>query len=95
MSTQERDFKVVLEPIKGAINLFYAFVNGKKVIAADGKNKCEWSKKMPEGEIRLKTRVIGINSAQYTLTIDLPGNADDQKITFTLEGGYHEFEIRL
>ena len=95
MSTQKRDFKVALEPLNGTINFFYAFVNGKKVIAADGKRKRQWSKKMPESEIRLKTRVIGINNALYNLTIDLPGNANDQEITFSLEGGYHEFEIRL
>ncbi|MGD2092527.1 MAG: hypothetical protein PVH61_40550 [Candidatus Aminicenantes bacterium] len=95
MSKQKRNFTVALEPFKGTIDLFYLFVNGIKVIAADGKNKCEWSGKIPEGEIRLKVRVVGIDRAQYILTVDLPGTANDQKITFTLEGGYHEFEIRL
>lgn len=95
MSTQKRDFKVVLTPVMGTINYFFARVNGQRVIASEGLSKCEWSKQMPEGEIRLEVRVVGIDSAQYSLLIDLPGTANDQNITFTLEGGYHEFEIRL
>lgn len=95
MKKEKKAFRIVLTPRAGAINFFYAFVNGQKVIAADGSNESEWKGEIPDGEIRLKVRVVGIDEAQYTVTIDLPGTANDQKISFTLEGGYHEFEMRL
>ncbi len=95
MSDKEKSFKIVLEPIKGMINYFYAFVNGKKVIAGEGNKTWEWTGKLPEGELRIKVRAWGLGEAQYAFHIDLPGNLNDQILTFTLEGGYHEFEIRL
>ena len=95
MPKQQRDLTLVLEPLTGVINRFYAFVNGKRVIAADGDSPREWNGKVPEDEIRIKFRVTGIDDAQYKAKIDLPGNMQDQEITFTLKGGYHEWEIRI
>lgn len=93
--SEGRTLTLVLEPASGIINLFYAFVNGKKVIAATGDSKREWTGEIPDGEVRFKTRVTGIDDSGYKLTIDLPGNANDQKLKFNLEGGYHEFEMYL
>jgi hypothetical protein len=95
MSLQKKDLRLVLTPSAGTINFFYAFVNGKRVIGAAGSRERSWKGEIADGETWLKVRVWGIDDAQYTAVIDLPGNVDDQKITFKLEGGYHEFEIRL
>lgn len=95
MSEGEKNVKVALECIEGAINLFYVFINGKKVIAGSGTKRQQWSGKVPEGEIRLKVRVTGIDDARYTINIDMPGTVNDQQLTFSLEGGYHEFEMRF
>lgn len=95
MNKLSKKIKLALEAKSGAITLFYAFINGKKVIAEDGTKKREWEGNIEPGETRLKVRVIGIDDAQYTLNLDLPGTADDQSITFSLEGGYHEFELSI
>ena len=91
----EREFKLSLEPAGGAINLFYAFVNGKRIITDEGTKKREWKGIIKGEEVKLKVRVTGIGNAKYKVTIDLPGTADDQKLTFELEGGYHEFELYI
>jgi hypothetical protein len=88
-----RKLTLTLEPVSGTINLFYAFVNGEKVIAADGTKKRQWSHDISEGQTRIKTRVTGIDNASYKLGIDLPETANDQSLTFNLDGGYHETEL--
>lgn len=89
----KREFTLILEPISGTINMFYAFLNGKRIIAEDGTKKREWQGEIESGEVSLKVRVTGIGSSSYKVTIDLPGTAYDQKLTFQLNGGYHEFEL--
>jgi len=95
MTRESKQITLSLKPKSGAINMFYAFVNGKKVIAADGTKKRDWEGAIPTGETKIKVRVLGIDNAQYTFSIDLPGTADDQNMTFSLEGGYHEFELSI
>lgn len=95
MPKQQRVLTVVLEPLTGTINRIYVFVNGKRVIDADGTSPQQWTGKVPDSEIRIKFRVTGIDAAQYKVKIDLPGNMHDQEIVFTLDGGYHEWEIRI
>jgi hypothetical protein len=90
-----RTITLSLEPIAGGITLFYAFVNGERVIQDDGSKKRVWEGQIPDSQVKVKVRVIGIDAAQYNLGIDLPGTANDQSITFSLEGGYHEIEILL
>ena len=91
----KRELTLTLEPNAGTINMFYAFINGKRVIAAEGTKKREWKGVIENDEVRIKVRVIGIDSSKYKMTIDLPGTAEDQKLTFQLNGGYHEFEIYI
>ena len=91
----KRKLKLELEPEAGAINMFYAFVNGKKVIAAEGTKKRNWTGDIKADEVRIKVRVTGIDDAEYTVSIDLPGTANDQELTFQLSGGYHEFEMYI
>jgi hypothetical protein len=99
MTEQQRDLTVVLEPLTGTINGFYVILNGKRIIPdeaqVDTKGGMLWKGKIPEGEIRIKIRTTGIDAAQYKVKIDLPGNMHDQEIVFTLDGGYHEWEMRI
>lgn len=90
-----RDFTLTLEPVSGGLTLFYAFINGVKVIQSDGTKKRTWSGKIPDAQVRIKIRVVGIDNASFKLGIDLPGTADDQSLTFHLQGGYYETEITL
>ncbi|MES3016796.1 MAG: hypothetical protein V4721_03410 [Bacteroidota bacterium] len=90
-----RAFTLTLEPISGGLTLFYAFINGVKVIQADGTKKRVWSGKIPDAQVRVKVRVVGIDNASFKLGIDLPDTADDQSLTFKLKGGYYETEITL
>jgi hypothetical protein len=90
-----RDFTLTLEPVSGAITLFYTFINGVKVIQADGTKKRTWSGKIPDAQVRIKVRVVGIDNASFKLGIDLPGTADDQSLTLKLQNGYYETEITL
>ena len=75
--------------------MFYAFLNGKRIIAAEGTKKREWKGEVATENVKFKVRVTGINAAKYRMTIDLPGTADDQNLTFQLNGGYHEFKITI
>lgn len=95
MDKKEKNFKISLKCIEGTINFFFVFINGKRVIADNGSELQQWQGEIPEGEIKLKVRAIGINDAKYTLAIDLPGTAQDQQLTFSLNGGYHEFELQF
>ncbi|GGC02533.1 hypothetical protein [Dyadobacter sediminis] len=90
-----RDFTLTLEPVSGGITLFYAFINGVKVIQSDGTDKKTWAGKIPDAQVRIKVRVIGIDNASFTIGLDLPGTADDQSLTLKLQGGYYETEILL
>ena len=90
-----RDFSITLKPIAGGITLFYAFINGIKVIQHDGSKERKWEGKIPDMQVRIKVRVVGIGNAKYKLSIDLPGTANDQSLNLQLEGGYHEIEILL
>ncbi|HLP59932.1 MAG TPA: hypothetical protein VK186_13915 [Candidatus Deferrimicrobium sp.] len=90
-----RNIKVGLKSIEGTINLFYAFINGKRIISGTGLEPQQWSGEVPEGETRLKVRVTGIDDAKYTLTVELPGTANNKQFTFSLKGGYHEYEMQL
>ena len=90
-----RDFTLTLEPVSGGLTFFYAFVNGVKVIQADGTRKRTWKGKIPDAQVRVKVRVVGIGNASFKLGIDLPGTADDQNLTLKLQGGYYEAEITL
>ena len=90
-----RDFTLTLEPISGGLTMFYAFINGVKVIQADGTKKRKWTGKIPDSQVRIKIRVVGIADASFQLGIDLPGTADDQKLTLKLQDGYYETEITL
>jgi len=89
-----RSLTLTLSPASGAINRFYAFLDGKKVIAADGNAAATYTGDIDD-PASLKVRVFGIDDAQYMLEIDLPGTADDQQLTLTLTGGYHELELSL
>lgn len=91
----KRQLKIILEPIAGGLTLFYAFVDGKRIIAEDGSKRREWSGVISQAQVRIKVRVVGIGNARYGLSIDLPGTASDQQLTLQLEGGYHEMEILL
>ncbi|WP_343662307.1 hypothetical protein [Chryseobacterium mucoviscidosis] len=90
-----RTFTISLEPIAGTINLFYAFINGIRVIADDASQKRTWSGVIPDSEIRLKIRVSGMGNARFRMEIDLPGTADDQSVIFNLTNGYYETKIYL
>lgn len=90
-----RDFSLILEPVSGGLTFFYAFINGVKIIQSDGTSKRVWSGKIPNAQVRIKIRVVGIDNASFKLGIDLPGTADDQSLTLKLTGGYYETEITL
>jgi hypothetical protein len=95
MTGQQRFLTLDLIPLTGEIIRFYVFVNGERVIDAPGTSAQQWSGEIPAGEIRIKFRVTGIDAAQYKVKIDLPVNIHDQEIVFTLDGGYHEWEMRI
>lgn len=90
-----REFALSLEAMSGSISLFYASLNGIPVIQADGTKKRTSAGKIPDTQVRIKIRVVGIGSATFKLSIDLPGTADDQSLTLTLNNGYHETDITL
>lgn len=81
--------------VSGAVNRFYAFLDGDRVIAADGTATPEYSQDVSQSPVRLKVRVFGIDDAEYLLAIDLPGTAADQELTLSLFEGYHELELTL
>ncbi|MDJ1483594.1 hypothetical protein QNI16_24055 [Cytophagaceae bacterium YF14B1] len=90
-----RDFTLSLEPVSGGLTMFYAFINGVKVIQSDATKKRTWSGKIPDAQVRIKIRVVGIDNASFKFGIDLPGTADDQSLTLKLQEGYYETEITL
>ncbi|MCA1757778.1 MAG: hypothetical protein LC649_10010 [Bacteroidales bacterium] len=90
-----RDFSLSLEAIIGSISLFYASINGIPVIQADGTKKRTSAGKIPDAQVRIKIRVVGIGEATFKLSIDLPGMVDDQSLTLILNNGYFEMDITL
>jgi hypothetical protein len=90
-----RTLKLTMSPITGTISRFYAFVDGKRVIETDGTLTCQWSGTVAEEGVHIKTRVFGVGKARYALSLDLPGTAHDQSLTFELKGGYHEAEYNI
>jgi hypothetical protein len=90
----QRSLTLTLSRNEGTINRFYAFLDGKRVIASDGKSDATYNGEVMEPVV-LKVRVWGIDDAEYTLGIDLPGTADDQELTLQLSEGYHELELSL
>lgn len=92
---EQRDLSLALEPVLGSITMFYAFINGTKVIQSDGTKKRTWSGKIPLSQVKIKVRVTGIDDATFKLGIDLPGTANDQSLTLKLDGGYYETSITL
>ena len=93
---QKKVLSITLEPSAG-INFVYAFVNGKRVIAAQSAKKQEWEDEIKDDEIRVKVRMAGIDKPKYTGSIALSQDEMVQKTSFDfqLEGGYHDFELRL
>lgn len=89
-----RDFTLTLEPDSGGLTLFYAFINGVKVIQGNASKKV-WKGTIPDSQVRIKIRVLGIGDATFKLGIDLPGTADDQSLILKLNNGYYETEITL
>jgi hypothetical protein len=90
-----RDFTLTLEPVSGGISLFYAFVNGVKVIQSDGTEERAWSGTISIAQVHIKVRVVGIGNASFKMGIDLPGTAEDQSLTLKLQDGYYETDIML
>lgn len=90
-----RQLSLTLKAKSGTINRFYAFVEGKRVIAEDGTKEGSWKGEVSENDAPIKVRVWGIASADFTLKIDLPGTANDQELTFSLRGGYFECELSI
>jgi hypothetical protein len=88
-----RKLTLKLEPVRGTIERFYAFVGALKRIADDGTAPRQWCGDVPDDELRLKVRVFGIGDATYRLTIDLPGTVDDQSLELRLNQGYGELEL--
>jgi hypothetical protein len=92
---QTRTLTIDMKPEAGTINRFYAFLDGVRVIHADGTAAAHYQDEVATTPVRLKVRVWGIADARYSLGIDLPGTANDQKLTLSLSGGYHELELHI
>ena len=93
--TTTRTLTISLKPLSGGLSLFYVFINGKKVIAAKATKKVKWTGEIPEAGTRIKITVIGTDDASFSVSIDLPGIANDQSMVFNLKGGYFETEITI
>jgi HSP20 family molecular chaperone IbpA len=90
-----RRLTIRLQPLSGTVERFYAFVDCKKRIAADGTEAASWSGDVPDDEAVVKVRVFGVGKAKYRVSIDLPGTADDQNLDLWLDQGYGELELRI
>ena len=75
-----RRLTIRLQPLSGTVERFYAFVDCKKRIAADGVETVSWTGEVADDEVVLKIRVFGMGKAKYRVSIDLPGTADDQSL---------------
>jgi len=90
-----RTLTIKLEPTQGTIERFYAFVECKKRIADDATQARSWSGEIGDDESKIKLRVFGVGTAQYRLTLDLPGTLQDQSLTLSLDRGYGELELTI
>jgi len=90
-----RRLTIRLQPLSGTVERFYAFVDCKKRVAADGVETVIWTGDVNDDEILLKVRVFGVGRAKYRIGIDLPGTADDQNLDLWLDQGYGELELRI
>lgn len=89
-----RKISLEIKPIEGGLNKFIAFVGNKKVISGSANKERAWSGEVDD-KVHLRVLVFGIENAKYEVTIDLPGTADDQKIVFKLNSGFHEAEFTI
>jgi len=90
-----RRLTIRLQPVSGTVERFYAFVDCRKRIAADGIETASWSGEIEDHGAILRVRVFGVGRAKYRLAIDLPGTADDQSLELWLDQGYGELELRI
>lgn len=86
---------LTLKTVSGTITLFYAFVDGKRVIAGEGNEEQRWSGPLPQGEVQITILVSGVGSAAFELGIDLPGTVEDQTMQLNLDRGYYETTFAL
>lgn len=93
--TMARRLTIKLQPVSGTIERFYAFIDCKKRIVADGREEPSWTGEVEDEGTQIKLRVFGVGSARYRLSIDLPGVADDQRLELALDRGYGELELTL
>jgi hypothetical protein len=89
-----RRLTIRLETLSGTVERFYAFVDCKKRIAADGIAATSWTGEVPD-EAFVKVRVFGVGRAKYRFTVDLPGTADDQWLELWTDQGYGELEMKI
>lgn len=89
-----RRLTIRLETLSGTVERFYAFVDCRKRIVADGIAPASWSGEVPD-EATVKVRVFGVGRAKYRFTVDLPGTADDQKLELWTDQGYGELEMKI
>ena len=84
-----------LRALSGTVERFYAFVDRKKRIIADGLGEARWSGDVDDDEIAVKVRVFAVGRAKYRLSVDLPGVADDQNLELSTDHGYGEVQLRI
>lgn len=87
-----RDVTVKFSPKTGTFDRFYVFVDGTKEagFAAEGG---EWEGELGPSPSTLKVRVFGQGKAEYMLTVDVPGDANDLSAKRTLVDGYDELTV--
>lgn len=64
-----RDLTLSLGPVTGSITMFYAFVNGMKVIQSDGTKKRTQTGKISNAQMKVKIKVTGIDDASFRLSV--------------------------
>ena len=77
----------------GSINRFIVSVDGKIVISAEGSKGGTWKGSVGDAHVSIKARVMGVDDADYDFTLSLADSIDEQTVTFSLSGGFHEFEL--
>lgn len=87
-----RKMNISLKCTAGAINMFWAWVDDKKVISDDGTQERKWEGDVGE-KVHITVRVAGIGQAKYQFSINLPDTINNQKMEFSLKGGYHDFKL--
>lgn len=90
----KRDLTIKIEPTTGTFNRIIAWLNGYPVIHSNGEAS-DWAGTIPGGKVKLETAAWGQGSASYTLTIDLPGTMDDQKLECKITEGYYDAEYTI